>query len=179
MQVARSINQREEVMRFLALMRKVLVVSGCAFAMLTAFVHAFPAVYGFSNLRSFTTPSVRALGINQQWRMFTSTVAYALPTKLSLVYASGTTRQVVVRGEQVGFSRSAENRFMESTIWNPQSEVIGGFLQASCKRYAEAGDAVVTATMLQARIQLPTDTYNIPVVQVPVYTQVRQVVCNK
>jgi hypothetical protein len=118
-----------------------------------------------------------ALGINQQWRMFTTTVLNAIPSKLSLTYASGSTEVVVIRAEQVGFSRSAENRFMESTLWSPRSVVVGGFLQASCRRYAKDGDLVTSIALLQAKIALPPGLYNLPPKQQLTYVQVRSERC--
>lgn len=157
--------------------RKLAVLTFCFVCMLTAFAHAFPVLPGFASWRATTTPSTRALGINQQWRMFTSKTLTAIPTKLSVVYKNGNSKLIVVRREQVSMSRRAENRFAESTFWSTGSQVIGAYLSASCKRYAEEGNPVVSITMLQARIQIPQTPDETVVPSSPSYQPVRYVTC--
>ncbi len=160
-------------------LRKVVTVTICVFAMTTMFAHTFPTLIGFSSLRKLTDASLQTLGIHEKWRMFTSKDTSAVPLKMELIYTSGKTQTVVLRAERVSFSRSAENRFSETVLWNTFSPLTGSFLEASCKRYTSTNDRLVSASLNQATIMLPSSLTASESKMPLQYKQVRNLQCPK
>lgn len=158
-------------------LRKGATVLACVFAMVSMFAHTFPSLIGFSTIRKATDASFQTLGIHEKWRMFTTKDVAAVPLKMELIYTSGKTKVVVLRAERVSFSRSAENRYGETVLWNTRSPLVGAFLAASCRRYASTDDPLVSASLNQAIITLPTTLTAVETNASPQYQQVRSLQC--
>jgi hypothetical protein len=157
--------------------RRLAVVSFCLFWMLATFSHAFPTFYGLEQVRDTSSTTMEALGINQQWRMFTGKITSYTTIKLAVVYQDGSQEVVPVRKEQVSFSRSAENRFSESVLLFPQTFAAKTYLAAHCQRLASTKLKPREITMLNAQVGLPASPLEAEKVFPVEYKPVGSVTC--